>query len=387
MPEWPSKVSGRAGEVGVVNEEGGRDRSDSVPARGWLQWIPTSMKALVDAERRLFAAVKQRVLGRFVGVRMGESEVWTVSVGPESERGGGETGNQVPLVMVHGFGGGVGLWAQNLAALSERRQVFAFDLLGFGRSSRPKFSREPTLVEAEWVQSIEDWRSAMGLEKMILLGHSLGGYLASAYAIEHPERVRHLVLVDPWGFPNKPLDSGDRQVNLPTWVRAVARVVTLFTPLASLRAAGPFGRGMVKRFRPDLGRRFASADGEEGPDESAVYDYIYHANVQTPSGEVAFKSLNESFGWAKRPMMERLAAQLSPSVPASFIYGSRSWMDSGPGYRLQSDLRTNSYVGVEVVQGAGHHVYADRPDAFNLIVTQLCAKIDANQDQPTHHST
>lgn len=68
-----------------------------------------------------------------------------------------------------------------------------------------------------------------------------GGYLASSYAIEYPDRVRHLVLVDPWGFPPKPLES-DRQIQIPVWVRTVARIVTVFNPLSGLRAAGPWGK-------------------------------------------------------------------------------------------------------------------------------------------------
>lgn len=96
---------------------------------------------------------------------------------------------QVPLVLLHGFGGGVGLWVKNLPALAlEGRPVFALDMLGFGRSSRPTFGRDAKDAEEQFVQALEDWRKAEGLEYMILLGHDLGGYVSTAYALKYPHR-------------------------------------------------------------------------------------------------------------------------------------------------------------------------------------------------------
>lgn len=63
--------------------------------------------------------------------------------------------------------------------------------------------------------------------------------------MEYPDRVRHLVLVDPWGFNAKPPDN-QIQYRIPAWVRAVGRIMTAFNPLSSLRAAGPFGKKHIK---------------------------------------------------------------------------------------------------------------------------------------------
>lgn len=96
---------------------------------------------------------------------------------------------QIPLVLLHGFGAGVGLWVKNLPVYAkEGRPVYALDLLGFGRSSRPVFSSDAQEVEEQFVQSLEDWRKAVGLEYMILLGHHFGGYVSTAYALQYPNR-------------------------------------------------------------------------------------------------------------------------------------------------------------------------------------------------------
>ena len=64
------------------------------------------------------------------------------------------------------------------------------------------------------------------------------------------------------------------------------------------------------------------------------------------SGEVAFKTLNTGFGWAKRPMMERVG-DIEHSVSMTFVHGSHSWIDNGIGYEVKY-MRNNSFVDVQV---------------------------------------
>lgn len=78
----------------------------------------------------------------------------------------------------------------------------------------------------------------MKLEQFILLGHSFGGFLATSYAISHPDRVKHLILADPWGFPER---KKDHERKIPLWAKPILYTLEWLNPLAGVRAAGPLG--------------------------------------------------------------------------------------------------------------------------------------------------
>ena len=80
----------------------------------------------------------------------------------------------------------------------------------------------------------------MGLEKFILLGHSLGGYLSASYSLRYPQHVKHLVLVDPWGMNKKPQDG--TRGEMPIYVRIVRSIANTNNPMSVLRALGPLGK-------------------------------------------------------------------------------------------------------------------------------------------------
>ncbi|XP_072942593.1 1-acylglycerol-3-phosphate O-acyltransferase ABHD5 isoform X2 [Epargyreus clarus] len=332
----------------------------------WFSWTSQSDAMLRNIEKKILSCVKTAYKRFYVdiGAVVGQSDkIWTVSFNDESPN--------TPLVLLHGLASGLALWCPNFDALAASRPVYAIDVLGFGRSSRPKFASEPEKVEAQWVESVEEWRREVNLDEFILLGHSLGGYIATAYALKYPDRVRHLILADPWGFPEKPANINEKY-QIPLWVRAVATVVQPLNPLWAVRAAGPAGKWLIGKARPDITRKYTNYI----PDAQTVLpEYIYQCNSQTPSGESAFHTLMSGFGWAKNPMVRRVG-QLDPALPVTVLFGARSWVDNSTG-QLLVENRHSAKTYVQVINGAGHHVYLDKPEIFNKFVNDACAQADA----------
>uniref|UniRef100_A0A3Q3BBE0 1-acylglycerol-3-phosphate O-acyltransferase ABHD5 n=1 Tax=Kryptolebias marmoratus TaxID=37003 RepID=A0A3Q3BBE0_KRYMA len=310
---------------------------------------------------RTFWSISADFIKQFIPICNG-NHLWTLTFCRESVK------DKTPMVLLHGFGCGVGLWAQNLEALSQHRPVFALDLLGFGQSTRPLFSTDPQEAESQFVESIEQWRAKVGVKSMILLGHNLGGFLAVSYSIKYPGRVKHILLVEPWGFPESQ-DTVEDDRPIPVWIKALGAMFSPFNPLAGLRLVGPLGPILVQTLRPDFKRKFSSLFTD-----NTVPEYIYHLNVQSPSGETAFKNMTGSCGWAKRPMLQRMD-QLQPVIPITIIYGSRSSVDSDSGSTIR-EMRPNSHVDIITIRGAGHYVYADQPEDFNHTVLRVCEKVD-----------
>jgi len=127
------------------------------------------------------------------------------------ERVGEEVHNDV--VIIHGYGAGLGFFYKNFEPLSRLPgwRLHALDLLGMGRSTRPAFrihakDHEGKIREAEdwFIDALEEWRVKSKIDKFTLLGHSLGGYMATAYALKYPGRLKKLVLISPVGIPEDP---------------------------------------------------------------------------------------------------------------------------------------------------------------------------------------
>ena len=106
------------------------------------------------------------------------------------------------------------------------------------------FSSDATEIEEEMVGHLETWRRVVGLERFVLLGHSLGAFLATSYALRHPERVRHLILVDPWGLPPPPSEE-EMKKKFPILAKTSWKMLGRMKPFDPIRMAGPWGEGVL----------------------------------------------------------------------------------------------------------------------------------------------
>lgn len=141
--------------------------------------------------------------------------------------GGEGTGlktSSLPVVLVHGIAGSTLLWQANLSAIGARHKVFAVDLPGHGRSGKPGGRYDIDL----FTRSLLGFLDACGLERVVLAGHSLGGHVCLKLALERPERVARLVLIDSGGLgPEidvgflKPLFSGFTREATETMLRGL----------------------------------------------------------------------------------------------------------------------------------------------------------------------
>ena len=117
-----------------------------------------------------------------------------------------EAGEGYPTLLVHGVGytEGAHNWFLNIGPLSERLRVIAVDALAWGKGEgwlRQEYSF------AYLVDFLREFQDALGLERTNLVGHSMGGWLASLFAYESPHRLHKLVLVASGGAMPRQLRS------------------------------------------------------------------------------------------------------------------------------------------------------------------------------------
>ncbi|KAK8692006.1 hypothetical protein V6N13_075491 [Hibiscus sabdariffa] len=346
-----------------------------------LRWIPTSTHHIIAAEKRLLSLVKTPYVQEKVNIGSGSpgSKVrWFRSSSNEprfintvtfDSKEGSPT-----LVMIHGYAASQGFFFKNFDYLANHFQVIAIDMLGWGGSSRPDFKCKSTEeTEAWFVDSLEEWRKAKNISKFILLGHSLGGYIASKYALKHPEHVQHLILVGPAGFSS---ESDNRFKWFArfreTWKGSIMYHLweSNFTPQKLVRGLGPWGPNLVRKYTTGRFKPVYSAEIVLTEEQNRLLtDYAYHTTVAKASGELCLKYIF-SFGAMTRKLLLNSASEWK--VPTTFIYGTDDWMN----YEGAQEARKRMVIPCEIIRvpKAGHFVFLENPDGFHSAMWYACRR-------------
>jgi pimeloyl-ACP methyl ester carboxylesterase len=139
-----------------------------------------------------------------------------------------------PLVLLHGFGSSLQTWDDWSKVLEQSHRVVRLDLAGFGLTGQAPGHDYSDQAD---VQRIVDFLNALGIERCILIGHSMGGRIAWNFASQYPNRVRALILMAPDGFPLPGQRVGERPYDVGSIADLIKFVMPKFLVRKSLEPA------------------------------------------------------------------------------------------------------------------------------------------------------
>ena len=310
--------------------------------------------------------------------------------------GGLEQPNVPPLVLIHGYGFGAALYYASAPALAQEwpGRIFSLDEPGCGLSSRPPWPHPHghwcplERAEAYFVDAIETWREALGLETMVLVGHSIGGYIAAAYAERHPERIARLILASPAGVPTPPAGLAEAQAKAPVLLKVVRSLFARgWSPFLISKNFG-IGRRALTGY---MAKRHHDHDWIPKP---LLISYLTGIWCRSPygagghmmqalvtlAGAIPAGTQGE-FVYARAPLADRLIplAKIVPRV--SLIYGEFDWMfwRNGADVRARQEPGAEAPIDVLRVAQASHQQMIDNPMGFvdAVLATGLGTATDA----------
>jgi pimeloyl-ACP methyl ester carboxylesterase len=274
----------------------------------------------------------------------------TIAVGPDRlayvELGSGDP----PVLFLHGLGGNWTAWLENLPAVARERRVVAVDLPGFGRS-RPA---SDGISIPGYARTIERFCDELGLERFVVVGNSLGGWVAAELALRIPSRMEALVLVDAAGIVPTRLER--------TKAVGIMRGAALGAPLAPR-----FRRSVAAR--PRL-RKMALKYTAAEPAGLAA-DLVYMALPEAPDPGFA-----PAFTAARRSWSDAWCDRLTEvECPALIVWGERdSLLPVRHGREWARRLRGSELL---VIKEAGHLPMLERPAEFNAALLAFLGRMDA----------
>ncbi|NVK43881.1 MAG: alpha/beta fold hydrolase [Oceanospirillaceae bacterium] len=235
-----------------------------------------------------------------------------------------------PLLILHGLFGNLDNWASQAKALANEYRVISVDLRNHGRSPHNDEMTYPAMA-ADLVELLDD----LGLERVLVLGHSMGGKAAMQLALLYPERVERLIVVDiaPVQYPNHHDD--------------------VFKGLFAVQLDSLKSRG--------------DADKQLAP-------FVPDAMVRAFLLRNLYRDENGVFAWRiNLDGLQRSYAGISAAPVGSAFQGPTLFIKGGTSDYIRADYRDALLAlfpnaGYKVIDGAGHWPHAEKPALMTRLI-------------------
>jgi len=263
-------------------------------------------------------------------------------------------GSGPAILLIHGIGDNSTTWNTVQAKLAQRFTVIAPDLLGHGKSDKPRADYSV----AAYANGMRDLLTVLDIERVTIVGHSLGGGVAMQFAYQFPHLVERLILVSAGGV-TKDVNVVFRWASLPMGSEALA-LLRLPLVLPAVQVAGKV-----------LGAALGTTGlGRDLPNVLRILD-----DLPEPTASSAFtRTLRAVVDWRGQIVTMLDRCYLTQAIPVQIIWGTKdvvvpvqhAWMahSAMPGSRL------------EIFEGSGHFPFHDDPARFIDVVQRF---IDTTQ--------
>jgi pimeloyl-ACP methyl ester carboxylesterase len=258
-----------------------------------------------------------------------------------------KVGSGPALLLLHGLGCDHTTWEPVIATLARSYTVIAPDLLGHGRSAKPRADYSV----GGYANGMRDLLTVLDIDKVTVVGHSLGGGVAMQFAYQFPERTERMVLVAPGGLGPE-VTPLIRAVGLPGFGVAM-RVLTL----PGIRHLGTAGMRALSRSGLAL-----THDLDE---VAEIYDSFKDAGTRKAISHVV-RAVVDTRGQIVT-MVDR--AYLTQAMPMLVVWGTEDKVIPVKHAGTVGEIAPGAHV--EVLGNSGHFPHKDHPERFAKILNDF----------------
>ena len=267
------------------------------------------------------------------------------------------SGNETPLLLLHGGPGAPSYYLNPLEKVAEDRPVIFYDQLGAGRSDRPT---DPALWRVDrFVNELAQVREALDLHEVHILGHSWGTMLAVDYMLTNPEGVQSLILASPALSVQRWSDDAKRLIaGLPD---------TLQTVIERHENAGTTDDPEYQDAVMEYYKRYLSRSDPWSPDLESTFENFNFEIYGLMWGPSEFTATGSLSAYEREDVLPEL------DLPVLFTAGRFDEATPGTVEHFQS-LVPNSRIAI--FENSAHMTMLDEPEAYVDTVRNFLNEVD-----------